>query len=310
MAATRGQQIGVGVLMIVAAGLFGGMSLWLGAFDAIGDRIHVEVITPDSAGIAAGSSVSVAGVEVGQVDAVRLDFDRAVLTLGIDRSAELRQDVTVLVRSRSVLGEKYLELVPHDRNAPLLAEGATLTAEPQVEIDELVRVAGELVNAVPPEELAKAVRVIIDAVSADPERFQRMLASAETTLGNVERFTSDLPTLEEKLARTLDISARTLVTIDARARQVEPVIGHGDTLIADTRAAVSQTRELLTDTQEAAREAKRVLADLGPVTDDVRQVLLNFRDIDKTELRRLLREEGILIRLREHDVDAPAGDPQ
>jgi phospholipid/cholesterol/gamma-HCH transport system substrate-binding protein len=306
--ASRGQQLGVGILMVVATGLFAGMSLWLGAFETIGDRLHVKVVSSDSAGITKGSAVSIAGVEVGTVEAVSLDFNQAVLDLSLDKSAEIRNDVKVYVRSRSVLGEKYLELVPENRDAPLLQEGATLSAPSQVEIDELVQVAGEMVKAVPPEELAQAVRVVIEAVNADPERFKRMLASAENTLANAERFSATLPALEEKVTRTLDISARTLVTIDARARELEPVIDHGDALIADSRAAITHTRELLTQTQAAAEEARRLLADLGPITEDARTVLNNFKDIDKWELRRLLREEGILIRLRQSEVDVPASE--
>jgi hypothetical protein len=51
-----------------------------------------------------------------------------------------------------------------------------------------------------------------------------------------------------------------------------------------------------------------LLADLGPITEDARTVLNNFKDIDKWELRRLLREEGILIRLRQSEVDVPASE--
>jgi hypothetical protein len=38
------------------------------------------------------------------------------------------------------------------------------------------------------------------------------------------------------------------------------------------------------------------------VGEDLKQILTNFRDFDRWELRRLLREEGILIRLRPDEV--------
>ena len=45
-----------------------------------------------------------------------------------------------------------------------------------------------------------------------------------------------------------------------------------------------------------------IVGDFDGIDDDLRVVLSNLKDIDKWEMRRLLREEGILVRLRPREV--------
>jgi len=53
-------------------------------------------------------------------------------------------------------------------------------------------------------------------------------------------------------------------------------------------------------------DGRLVLGDLKDSTGDIKLVLSNLKEIDKWELRRLLREEGIVVRLRESEVVEPS----
>ena len=107
-------------------------------------RISVEV--PNANTLVTGNEVRIGGVRVGQVrrSAGRRADDGAVnakVDLELDRDIEpLPDDSTVIVRSRSALGLKYLEITPGDLQ-PGLPEGGILplsAAHPEpVEIDQL-----------------------------------------------------------------------------------------------------------------------------------------------------------------------------
>jgi phage antirepressor YoqD-like protein len=58
----------------------------------------------------------------------------------------------------------------------------------------------------------------------------------------------------------------------------------------------------MADLRGAVADAKGLVEGFDGIDADVRQVLENVAEIDKWELRRLLREEGILIRVREREV--------
>src|SRR5829696_9236816 len=77
---------------------------------------NLEVETPSAANLVRGNEVRIGGTRVGSVDAI--DVERredgtsiAVLGLKLEKSAEpLPKDSTVIIRPRSALGLKYVEL--------------------------------------------------------------------------------------------------------------------------------------------------------------------------------------------------------
>lgn len=106
----------------------------------------VKVRLPDAANLVRGNDVRIGGTRVGVISAIRARRDRAgrpfaELTLKLDKVVEpLPADSTVLVRPRSTLGLKFLEIRPGSSRRPLRA-GAILSlaaARPRpVELDEL-----------------------------------------------------------------------------------------------------------------------------------------------------------------------------
>jgi len=90
------------------------------------------------------ADVRMAGLNVGKVKDKQLRRQGgAMVEIEIDRAyAPIPANSRLLIRQKTLLGQLYLELTPGDRDAPKLAEGATLTrtqVQPAVEIDEIVR---------------------------------------------------------------------------------------------------------------------------------------------------------------------------
>lgn len=78
-------------------------------------------------GLPQGADVRISGVKVGNVAAQELNFDtfQAVLTLRIDRRVKLPDDSSAEINSESLLGGKFVSLVPGGSER-LLAEGGTI----------------------------------------------------------------------------------------------------------------------------------------------------------------------------------------
>ena len=79
-------------------------------------------------GLAAGADVRLAGVKVGQVVAQRIDPETflAVLTLRVDAALRLPSDTSAEIQSESLLGGKYISLVPGGSDR-LLQDGGEIT---------------------------------------------------------------------------------------------------------------------------------------------------------------------------------------
>lgn len=300
-------EIGVGLLMVAAVGLLAWMSLKVGAFANLGDAIEVQAVFDDAAGLQDGAAVSVAGVEVGTVSGLSVDFDKALVGLRIEPDAGIRSDVQVHIRARSVLGEKYIELVPISRDAPLLENGAVLTdTRGQMEIDQLVTALGPLVeqaNSFSTEEIQALIAPFAEALEEDPERPKRMLADLEVTLHNARLASEELPALMDESRRTLtqvrgvsQDASDTLEKADALLVKVDPIL-------TDIQAGSEKVPELTEEIELTLSEARVLLASLSNSTESLEIVLKNFEQIDQAEIERLMREEGVKVRLVERKGD-------
>jgi len=89
-----------------------------------------------------GQAVTIAGVQVGQVGAVKLQNGRAVVTMNIYRKyAPIYRNATVLLRPRTPLKDMYLALDPGSERAGALPDGSTLgtsATSPTVDLDQIL----------------------------------------------------------------------------------------------------------------------------------------------------------------------------
>lgn len=283
------------------------MSVRVGAVGSFEPQITVSLRIPDAAGLQVGAAVRVAGVEVGQVGELTLDHDVAVATLRLDTAAALRRDATARIRARSVLGEKYVELTPVSREAAPLVDGDTLTVDaPQVEIDEMVGAVGPLLEAVDAEQLGRALDALAGAVADDPDRATRVLVDLEAAIAAGRDGAARLPPLLDHAEGTLTRVDRLVGSLERRAAEAERPLAEAGALVDDLRGLTDPLEETVAEAREAMGQARDLLAGFEGIDDQVRTVLDQLAAFDKWEMRRLLREEGILIRVREKEVVVPS----
>jgi phospholipid/cholesterol/gamma-HCH transport system substrate-binding protein len=160
MASKARYEISVGVFVIVAACILGYISLKI-SWMRVRDGIEVSFLFPHACGLVEGGAVTVAGVEVGYIQCLELKDDKALVRTRLETAARLKNNITATIRSKSLLGEKYIEILPQSANAPLLRDGAFVTAtERPVQIDEIIGWCGKCLDQIPPGEIALIVRTL------------------------------------------------------------------------------------------------------------------------------------------------------
>ena len=96
-----------------------------------------QAVTPGQ-----GQTVNVAGVEVGEISAVRLEDGKAIVTLKLRKGAvPVYQDATVLLRPKTGLKDMVAELTPGTPAAGELPKGARIPIGqtlPDVNVDEIL----------------------------------------------------------------------------------------------------------------------------------------------------------------------------
>ena len=129
----------VGVFVLVGIVCLGYLSIKLGTLELIGGNVY-EVIAQfnTASGLKAGSSVEIAGVEVGRVRAITLNEDRAAVILAVDNKVKLYTDTIASIKTRGIIGEKFLALSPGGGGDPLKPGDTIRDTESGLDLEELV----------------------------------------------------------------------------------------------------------------------------------------------------------------------------
>ena len=91
-------------------------------------------------GLREGANVELGGVRIGKVTKIYLDKSsyEAVVEIKVDQSLILQEDVIASVRSRGIIGDKYIKIAPGGSDQ-VLSPGDTIDqTESSVELEELI----------------------------------------------------------------------------------------------------------------------------------------------------------------------------
>jgi phospholipid/cholesterol/gamma-HCH transport system substrate-binding protein len=131
--------VGLFVLLGIAAVVYLTVKLGAGAMMS-GDTYVVEARFTNAGGLNAGSSVLVAGVPVGRVDAIRVDSTdySALVTLRVQTGLKLPTDTMASIKTTGLIGDKYVALAP-GADETYLATGSRITmTESSVDLESLI----------------------------------------------------------------------------------------------------------------------------------------------------------------------------
>ncbi len=101
----------VGIFVLAGMISLGYLAIGLGKLEIVGaSGYFVYGDFASVAGLKIGDSVEIAGVKIGRVESIGLADGRARLGFRIDLGIELQDDIIASVRSRGLIGDKYVLL--------------------------------------------------------------------------------------------------------------------------------------------------------------------------------------------------------
>ena len=132
-------ELVVGIFVAVGIACLAYLSIKLGKLELVGGNLYeVEAEFDSASGLKPGAAVEIAGVEVGRIKAIRLKDDRAMVLLSIHDDVKLYTDTIASVKTRGIIGEKFLSLSPGGGGEPLQAGGKIRDTESGLDLEELV----------------------------------------------------------------------------------------------------------------------------------------------------------------------------
>jgi phospholipid/cholesterol/gamma-HCH transport system substrate-binding protein len=216
-----------------------------------GERVELRARFLDAGQLVTGDEVQVGGRSIGTVTAIELaDDGQAELTLALDKdAAHLRRGTTAAIRApgSSGVANRYVELVPGPRSAPLLPAGSTLpTTQTQgiVDIDQLLDDLDPATRARLRSVLVQASRAVRGTGAAVNDALRHVDPAVQRSTALLDEVVRDRRGLSELLRSGASVATE----LRTHATDVQAAADDG----ATTLAAVADGRRALAGTLRRA----------------------------------------------------------
>ena len=233
-------------------------------------------------GLAESDPVFVAGVPAGRVDSIDLAGDHVDVHFRLDRDRTLGHRTTAAVKLRTILGKRYLDIVPDGTGS--VGDNSTIPTE-RTSVPYSLDDIGAKVQSVATEldvtALASMVSTLRETVPSDR-------AVVSDALTGVSAASAMLARNDEKIARLLEAATSLTTSVAAESESIGILLGNAQLVLqtlSDRRNAISAlVTDLRTVVESAsvfldgnATELDQLLIDMRSVTDTLDR---NGRNID------------------------------
>jgi phospholipid/cholesterol/gamma-HCH transport system substrate-binding protein len=229
----------------------------------------------DVADLVERASVKIADVPVGTVTEIELTEDHtALVTMRLDERIELPSEVGAELRKTSVLGERYVRLVP-DREAGGSYEPGSVIQDTRFipELEELVGSGTELLAAVATDRLAAAIDAGAEGLEGRGATFGALLDDLGVVIDAYEDNSGDIVRLIDGLEQFLSVTgpqAELHGVAFAELAQATAVLRAEDDRLLDTLVQVRSLSSTGADIIRTHRERfDRFFSDFGAVLHEV-----------------------------------------
>jgi phospholipid/cholesterol/gamma-HCH transport system substrate-binding protein len=132
-------ELAVGIFVLMGILALGFMSVRLGELEVVGSRGYtVYAEFTNAGGVKSGASVEIAGVEIGKVKSISLSNYTARVELWINQGIILQEDAIAAIKTKGLIGEKYIQVTPGGSESILAQGGKIRQTESAVDIEEIV----------------------------------------------------------------------------------------------------------------------------------------------------------------------------
>lgn len=134
-------ETSVGIFMFIGILCIGYLTIHLGKMDLIGSgHYQLRARFQSVSGLKVGSSVEMAGVQIGSIDAILLNKEKKIaeVTMKIQNDIQLEEDVIASIKTAGLIGDKYIMIYPGGSDVILKPGEIIFETESAVDLEDLI----------------------------------------------------------------------------------------------------------------------------------------------------------------------------
>lgn len=256
---------------------------------------EIKVPFNEATQLAEQSDVRISGVNVGKVQSIELapNGRQAMATVKIDNKyAPLPQSTRAILRTKTLLGETYIELTPGSKDGPRIDDGGTLAeanSAESVQLDEIFRTF----DAETQEAFRTWMQEGAVAINGQSQSFSYALSQFEPTFSELDRLFRVLDTQQLAVSQLFRNGATTFQALRGREGQLAELIDSSNAVFETTarrdrdiealfRAFPTfqdESRLTLNRLKTFAGKADPLFRQLVPVAEELSPTLIAFANL-------------------------------
>ena len=263
-----------------------------------------KTVVPTAFQLVQNGDVRLAGVKVGVVQDIESQGENGLVTFELEEEhVPLYKDATVLVRTKTLVGENYLDITRGSPRAGELEDGGTLPLEQAGEAVQLDEVLDSL-----DEETRVEVRRNLDGLAPGldgrGEDFNRVFAAMRPTVEDGGVVAGILRRQKTQLASVLDDTATVMSAFAERTEQVRTLARQAKRTAEVVADRDEQFGEAIEELDPTLRQAQFSVGKLGSFSGRATPVMTDLKVAanDLEPLMRDLRPAAFLARKLFQDI--------
>lgn len=218
-------------------------------------------------GLNSKTGVFLAGIQIGYIDGIKLQDDKAIVTLRIRPDIKIGENARAVIRTKGLLGEKYIEIVPgKEAAAPIQPHGQIIFTESPPDFEELMNKMQSIATDM--ESVSRSLSEVFGGAKGT-RNIKEMVDNINTTIKHMDLLVTHT---DANLNRTFS-------SVNAFAKVLKD---QGPDILTNLAQVSEQLHEIIDQNKEsvnrtmdnvssASAELDKTLANLQEITQNLRE---------------------------------------
>jgi virulence factor Mce-like protein len=277
--------IGLAVIAVLVAVSLGVKFLGIGYTHYTAEFLQAATLRP-------GNPITIAGIEVGHVTSMKLDGDHVEAGLTVRDNIPLGKDTKAVIKVMTILGSRYLELVP-EGTGPLPAKTITLAhTEVPYDLQSLLEDATTTFEQVDSDQFGQSLAVLGKQLGGVPPLVPQAVANLQT----LSTITADR---RGQLGTLLKSTQRVVNTLRRQQTNVGHLMDQGQDLFGHLVARQATFHAMFAGLTELVDQLDKIIVNNRPMLDELfsnLRELTNMIGQHDDLLRNLLQSAPLALR--------------
>lgn len=280
----RGKTLGLIGFTLVCVLMFLYLYVSAGGRLRVNDPYNAKALLPDAFNVVPNSDIRRDGVKIGRVNAVEPKGSLSEVRFEIEKSGQqqLYRDATVKVRTKTLVGESYLEIVPGTPSSGELPSGSTLPLEANQESVPLERILSTLDPATR-RQIRRNLRGLGDGLDQRGDELNRTFGAMKPAVASGGRLMDVLEPQRRQLAALIDNTGEVLEAFGERESAFRGLVTDAKTTAEAVARRDARLRESISELPATLDRARTSVARLstfaGRATPTIRDLKLASVDL-------------------------------